>query len=47
LLVRGWEVIDIYDERKATPHKLTPFAKVEGTRLTYPCDDAAGLFDGA
>jgi uncharacterized protein (DUF488 family) len=47
LLVRGWEVIDIYDERKATPHKLTPFAKVQGTRLTYPGDDAAGLFDGA
>jgi uncharacterized protein (DUF488 family) len=47
LLVRGWEVIDIYDERKATPHKLTPFAKVEGTHLTYPGDDAAGLFDGA
>jgi uncharacterized protein (DUF488 family) len=36
LLVRGWEVLDIYDEKKATPHKLTKFAIVDGKRLTYP-----------
>ena len=46
LLVRRSEVIDIYDERKATPHKLTPFAKVAGTCVTYPGDDEGGLFDG-
>ena len=22
----------------AKPHKLTPFAKVEGTRITYPAE---------
>ena len=46
LLVRGWEVLDIYDERKAAPHKLTPFARVEGTRVTYPGDETGGLFVG-
>ncbi len=45
LLIRGWEVIDIYDAKKATPHKLTPFAKVQGTRVTYPGEDADGLFE--
>ena len=46
LLARGWDVIDIYDETKAAPHKLTPFAKVQGTRVTYPGDaDAGGLFE--
>ena len=44
LLVRGWNVLDIYDERKAAPHKLTPFARVEGTRVTYPGDETGGLF---
>ena len=36
LLVRGWHVIDVFDAKKATPHELTKFAKVEGTRLIYP-----------
>ena len=36
LLVRGWQVLDIMTPSKATPHKLTPFAKVEGTKITYP-----------
>jgi uncharacterized protein (DUF488 family) len=36
LLVRGWMVLDIMSESKATPHKLTPFAKVDGGRITYP-----------
>jgi uncharacterized protein (DUF488 family) len=35
-LVRGWRVLDIVSEGKAAPHKLTPFARVEGTRITYP-----------
>jgi uncharacterized protein (DUF488 family) len=42
LLVRGWQVLDIMDAAKAPPHKLTPFARVEGTRITYP---AGNLFD--
>ena len=36
LLVRGWRVLDIISDRKATEHKLTPFAHVEGTSITYP-----------
>ena len=47
LLVRGWSVLDIFDARKVTPHKLTPFAKVEGLRITYPPTDeppVGGLF---
>jgi uncharacterized protein (DUF488 family) len=36
LIVRGWTVLDITSPTKAAVHKLTPFAKVEGTRITYP-----------
>jgi uncharacterized protein (DUF488 family) len=36
LMVRGWTVLDITSPTKAAVHKLTPFAKVEGTRITYP-----------
>lgn len=38
LLVRGIEVIDIYDESKATPETLTRFAVVDGLSITYPAD---------
>jgi uncharacterized protein (DUF488 family) len=41
LLVRGWEVIDLFDARKASPHTLTPFAKVDGMNLTYPGEPAS------
>lgn len=36
LLVRGVTVMDIMSETKATPHELTSFAQVDGTRVTYP-----------
>ncbi len=36
LLVRGIEVIDILSENSAKPHKLTPWAKVDGPYVTYP-----------
>jgi uncharacterized protein (DUF488 family) len=36
LVVRGWTVLDVTSATKATPHRLTPFARVEGTRVTYP-----------
>lgn len=36
LIVRGVEVIDIFDERKATPERLTDFAVVDGLAITYP-----------
>jgi len=40
MLVRGWEEIDLFSEQNAKPHKLTDFAKVDGTRVTYPSPQA-------
>jgi uncharacterized protein (DUF488 family) len=40
LLVRGVEVMDIFDAKNCKPHKLTPFARVDGERITYPSDEA-------
>lgn len=39
LYVRGIPVADIFSEISCKPHKLTPFAHVEGTRITYPSDE--------
>lgn len=36
LVVRGIEVRHILSPHRAEPHHLTPFARVEGTRVTYP-----------
>jgi uncharacterized protein (DUF488 family) len=36
LLVRGVHVEEIVSESKTTPHRLTPFARVDGTRIRYP-----------
>jgi uncharacterized protein (DUF488 family) len=36
LLARGLEVEDILSESSRKPHRYTPFARVEGTRVTYP-----------
>jgi uncharacterized protein (DUF488 family) len=36
LLVRNVKVEDIYNEKSVKPHKLTPWAKVDGDRITYP-----------
>jgi len=44
LLVRGWEVIDILSPTKSSPHKLTSFASVNGTKITYPASPEPGLF---
>jgi len=38
LSVHGVPVIEILSERTYRMHKLTPFAKVEGMRITYPPD---------
>jgi uncharacterized protein (DUF488 family) len=40
LTARGIEVRHIMSRTKADPHKLTPFARVEGTKVTYPGLDA-------
>lgn len=39
LLVRGFDVEDIYSLTSAKPHKLTPWAVVKGTTITYPAYD--------
>ncbi len=36
LTARGLEVDHISSARKAAPHRVTPFARLEGTRVTYP-----------
>lgn len=36
LVVRGFDVGEIFDAAKSQPHKLTPFAVVDGDRITYP-----------
>jgi uncharacterized protein (DUF488 family) len=40
LTARGIEVKHIMSATRASPHSLTPFAKVEGTHVTYPATDA-------
>lgn len=36
LLVRGAQVLDIMNMKAGKPHKLTPWARVDGTNITYP-----------
>jgi uncharacterized protein (DUF488 family) len=36
LVVRGAAVSHITGPGRASPHRLTPFARVEGVRITYP-----------
>lgn len=38
LLVRGVQVDEIIDARQRRPHKLTPFARIDGLRIAYPAD---------
>jgi uncharacterized protein (DUF488 family) len=40
LVVRGIAVEEIVSETRRTPHKLTPFARVDGTSVSYPAIDA-------
>lgn len=41
LVVRGVEVIDIMSLTKNSPHTLTSFASVDGTRIYYPPENTA------
>ena len=41
LLVRGIGVVDIMGEKSLREHALTRFARVDGTDVTYPREDAA------
>jgi len=40
LIVRGFDVVEVFDEHKSQPHKLTSFAVVREGKVTYPA--AAG-----
>lgn len=42
LLVRGVETADIQSLTRTMPHRLTPFARVEGERITYPAIEETG-----
>lgn len=50
LLVHSITVLDILSAKEAKPHTLTPFARVDGTQVTYPGEGKAGNlrleFDG-
>ena len=39
LVVRGVQVEHVTAPGRSHPHKLTPFARVDGTRVTYPALD--------
>lgn len=41
LNVRGVPTIEIMSASDYRPHKLTPFARVDGTSITYPPDQAS------
>jgi uncharacterized protein (DUF488 family) len=41
LTVRGVRVEHIMSRKTVAPHRLTPFARVEGARLTYPGENKA------
>ena len=42
LTARGAHVEHITGARRASSHRVTPFARIDGTRVTYPGDDAEG-----
>lgn len=37
--IRGWTVYHLLGVGRAQPHQLTPFARVDGDRITYPAPD--------
>jgi uncharacterized protein (DUF488 family) len=39
LLLRGFEVTEVFGKAESREHKMTPFAVVEGLTLTYPPAD--------
>ena len=44
LVARGIEALEIVGNSPPKPHKLTPFARVEGTLVTYPAEETGELF---
>jgi uncharacterized protein (DUF488 family) len=43
LLVRGIRTEDITSPTRRHVHTLTPFAKLNGTRITYPVERSPGI----
>jgi uncharacterized protein (DUF488 family) len=43
LVARGIEVMEIVDSSAPKAHKLTPFARVDGTHVTYPAETGSLL----
>ncbi len=43
LLVRGIRVLEIVSAAEPKEHKLTPFARVRGTKITYPSEQPSLL----
>jgi uncharacterized protein YeaO (DUF488 family) len=46
LLARGIGVDDILGSGKPKAHRMTPFARLRGTRITYPAEGRAGPSNG-
>jgi uncharacterized protein (DUF488 family) len=42
LTVRGIQVEDIMSMKRSQVHSLTPFARVQGHRITYPVGNRGG-----
>jgi len=42
LLIRNIQVMDIMGEKTSKPHRLTPWAKVDGEEITYPGESGEG-----
>lgn len=45
LLVRSIQVEDIMSSKTSTPHKMTPWAKINGLEITYPKTDQTSEVD--
>jgi len=39
LTIQGWQVLHIQSRKTASPHKLTPFLKVQDGKITYPAPE--------
>jgi uncharacterized protein (DUF488 family) len=46
LVARHIRVLEIISSAKPKEHTLTPFARVNGTRITYPPDQPSLLEEG-
>src|SRR5262245_45305876 len=38
LIARGWQVRHLLTPKRIDDHQLTPFARIEGTHITYPTE---------